>query len=216
MKNIQCVIFDMDGVIVDTEPLHKKAYYQLFDSLKIDVTPALYHSFTGGSTINICQKLVDTFNLNEKPQELVLRKRSNFVKLFTNDSTLQLIIGVEDIIKYFYNKGITMVLASSASMETINRVFTRFDLDQYFIGKLSGADLQQSKPHPEIFEKAAALANTPKENCIVIEDSDKGIEAANRAGIYCAGYTSKYSKLQGLEHADMVISDFYQLKRIIG
>ncbi|NVK51539.1 MAG: HAD family phosphatase [Flavobacteriaceae bacterium] len=215
MKNIQCVIFDMDGVIVNTEPLHKKAYYQLFDSLKINVTPTLYHSFTGGSTINICQKLVDTFNLNENPQDLVLRKRSNFVKLFTNDPTLQLIEGVEDIIKYFYNKQITLVLASSASMETINRVFTRFDLDKYFIGKLSGADLQQSKPHPEIFEKAAALANTPKENCIVIEDSDKGVKASNRAEIYCVGYISKHSKLQKLEHADMVISDFSNLKKYI-
>lgn len=212
MKNLQCVIFDMDGVIVDTEPLHKKAYYQLFDSLNITVTPELYHSFTGGSTINICQKLVDTFNLDENPEDLVLRKRSNFVKLFTNDPTLELINGVEDLIQYYYNKGITLVLASSASMETINRVFTRFDLDKYFIGKLSGADLKQSKPHPEIFEKAAALANTSKENCIVIEDSDKGVEAANRAGIYCVGYTSEHSKLQGLQHADRVISDFNELK----
>lgn len=212
MKNLQCVIFDMDGVIVDTEPLHKKAYYQLFDYLNIAVTPELYHSFTGGSTINICQKLVDTFNLDENPEDLVLRKRSNFVKLFTNDPTLELINGVEDLIQYYYNKGITLVLASSASMETINRVFTRFDLDKYFIGKLSGADLKQSKPHPEIFEKAATLANTSKENCIVIEDSDKGVEAANRAGIYCVGYTSEHSKLQGLQHADRVISDFNELK----
>jgi beta-phosphoglucomutase-like phosphatase (HAD superfamily) len=215
MKNIQCVIFDMDGVIVDTEPLHKKAYYQLFESLKIDVTPELYHSFTGGSTINICQKLIDTFNLDENPQELVLRKRSNFVKLFTNDPTLQLIDGVKEIIKYFYNKNIIMVLASSASMETINRVFTRFDLDKYFIGKLSGADLKQSKPHPEIFEKAADVSKTARANCIVIEDSDKGVEAANRAGIYCVGYTSEHSKLQGLQHADMVISDFIELKKYI-
>lgn len=212
MNNLQCVIFDMDGVIVDTEPLHKKAYYQLFESLSIDVTPELYHSFTGGSTINICQKLVDIFKLDENPQDLVLRKRSNFVKLFTNDPSLQLIHGVEDLITYYYNKGITLVLASSASMETINRVFTRFNLDQYFIGKLSGADLKQSKPHPEIFEKAAELANTPRKHCIVIEDSDKGVEAANRAGIFCVGYTSEHSKLQGLQHADMVISDFSELK----
>ena len=212
MNDIKCVIFDMDGVIVDTEPLHKKAYYQLFESLKIDVPPELYHSFTGGSTINVCQKLVDTFSLNENPQDLVLLKRSNFVQLFTNDPTLQLISGVEDLIRYYFNKGITLVLASSASMETINRVFTRFNLDQYFIGKLSGADLKQSKPHPEIFEKAAVLANTPKEQCIVIEDSDKGVEAANRAGIYCVGYTSEHSKLQGLENADKVISNFNELK----
>lgn len=214
MKTIQCVIFDMDGVIVDTEPLHKKAYYQLFESLDVHVTKELYHSFTGGSTINICQKLVDIFNLDENPQDLVLRKRANFVELFTNEPTLQLIDGVEEIINYFYTKNIKMVLASSASMETINRVFNRFDLDNYFIGKLSGADLKKSKPHPEIFEKAAELANTPKEHCIVIEDSDKGVLAANRAGIYCVGYTSEHSKLQDLKTADIVISDFKELKTL--
>lgn len=205
----------MDGVIVDTEPLHKKAYFQLFDSLSIEVSQELYHSFTGGSTINICEKLVSLFHLNENPNELVLRKRSNFVKLFTNDPSLQLIAGVEEIIKYFHQKDIKMVLASSASMETINRVFTRFNLDKYFIGKLSGADLQQSKPHPEIFEKAAEMAQTPRENCIVIEDSDKGVMAANRAGIYCVGYTSQHSKLQGLKTANKIISDFNLLKNYI-
>ena len=215
MKNTTCVIFDMDGVIVDTEPLHKKAYYLMFDSLGITVSKELYHSFTGGSTINICQKLVDVFKLEENPQDLVLRKRSFFVDLFENDPTLQLINGVEEIIKYFHAKNIKMVLASSASMETINRVFTRFNLDQYFLGKLSGADLKKSKPHPEIFEKAAKLANTSKENCIVIEDSDKGVQAANRANIYCVGYTSEHSKLQELKTADLIISDFKDLKKFI-
>ena len=215
MKNIQCVIFDMDGVIVDTEPLHKKAYYLMFDSLNIEVSKELYHSFTGGSTINICQKLVAIFKLKDNPQDLVLRKRSFFVGLFENDPTLQLITGVEEIIKYFYAKNIKMVLASSASMETINRVFTRFNLDQYFLGKLSGADLKKSKPHPEIFEKAADLANTTREHCIVIEDSDKGVQAANAANIYCVGYTSEHSKLQELKTADLVISDFNDLKQYI-
>lgn len=107
-----------------------------------------------------------------------------------------------------------MVLASSASHSTINKVFERFNLDQYFIGKLSGADLKKSKPHPEIFENAAILAKIPKENCIVIEDSDNGVLAANRAQIYCVGYRSEHSLLQSLATADMVIGSFEELKKL--
>ncbi|MDG2194750.1 MAG: HAD-IA family hydrolase [Polaribacter sp.] len=215
MKAISCVIFDMDGVIVDTEPLHKKAYFKTFESLGLTVSETLYHSLTGSSTINAFQKLVTHFQLTNDPQKLVLQKRAFFVSLFENDPSLALIDGVEEIIKYFYNKDITLVLASSASMETINRVFTRFHLNQYFVGKLSGADLEKSKPHPEIFEKAARVATTPKEHCIVIEDSDNGVIAANRANIYCVGYKSEHSKLQTLATADLVIQDFNELKKFV-
>ncbi len=93
--------------------------------------------------------------------------------------------------------------------------FNRFNLDKYFIGKLSGADLKESKPHPEIFENAAKLANIPKNKCIVIEDSDNGILAANRANIYCIGFRSEFSEMQSLKNADMVISDFTELKEIL-
>jgi len=214
MKPIECVIFDMDGVIVNTEPLHKKAYYKTFNALDLHVSDELYHSLTGSSTINAFQKLVAHFKLSNKPEELVLQKRAFFVDLFTTDKELALIDGVKDIIEYFYQKNIILVLASSASMGTINSVFTRFNLNKYFIGKLSGADLKESKPHPEIFEKAAKLANVSKENCIVIEDSDNGVLAANRASIFCVGYKSEHSKLQTLENADLVIDTFEELKNL--
>lgn len=212
MKNVKCVIFDMDGVIIDSEFLHKKAYYETFISLGLDVSESLYKTITGSSTINVFQKLIEHFNLDEDPNELVLNKRKRYVDFFHNDPDLKLVDGVEDIIKYFYNKGIVLVLASSASMPNINRVFKRFNLDQYFTAKISGADLEKSKPHPEIFEKASLLGNTPRENCIVIEDSDNGIKAANDAGIYVFGYRNPLSADQTLAHADKILNSFRELK----
>ena len=215
MNRIACIIFDMDGVIVNTEPLHKKAFFEVFASLGIEVSKELYHSLIGSSTINFCQKLVAHFQLDIHPEEIVLRKRAVFADLFQNDPSLRLLDGVEDLIRYLHEKEIVLVLASSSSMETIQRVFTRFHLDSYFLAKISGAELQESKPHPEIFEKAARIANIPKENCLVIEDSDNGITAANRAHIYCVGYKSKYSEQQTLQTADLVIEDFNELKERI-
>jgi len=211
-KNIKCVIFDMDGVIIDSEELHKKAYYETFNSLNVEVSDALYKSFTGSSTINAFQRLVAHFNLEQHPTALVLDKRKRYVNFFENDPNLHLVAGVEEIIRYLYEKGITLILASSSAMINIDRVFHRFNLNQYFTAKISGADLKESKPNPEIFNKAAILANMPKENCVVIEDSDNGVTAANDANIFVFGYANKLSEGQTLENADFVIKNFDQLK----
>lgn len=213
-KEVRCVIFDMDGVIIDSEELHKKAYYETFDFIGVDVTDELYKTLTGSSTINTFQRLISHFNIEANPEELVLNKRERYVNFFENDPTLHLVNGVEEIIKYFYDKGLTLVLASSSAMVNIDRVFNRFDLNQYFTAKISGADLTQSKPHPEIFEKAAILGNTAKEHCFVIEDSDNGVKAANDAGIFVVGYRNPLAADQTLENADMVIEDFGELKRL--
>ena len=137
------------------------------------------------------------------------------MNFFENNPGLHLVDGVEEIIKYFHHKEITLILASSSAMVNINRVFDRFNLHSYFSAKISGADLTASKPHPEIFEKAALLGNTPKENCIVIEDSDNGIKAANDAGIFVFGYANKLSEGQTLKNADAVIDCFSSLRKVI-
>ena len=205
---LKAVLFDMDGVIVDTEPLHKKAYFLMFDHFNINVSNALYESTTGQSTINVCKRLCEVFGLDNNPEELVQCKRKIFTGLFHSDPSLKLINGVLDIIQDYHKNGLTLVLASSASMQTINNVFTRFDLDQYFVAKISGADLKASKPHPEIFEKAAGLAGHPQAHCIVIEDSTNGIKAAKSAGSYCIGFDSFHSKNQDYTLADHVVNTF--------
>ena len=103
------------------------------------------------------------------------------------------------------------MLASSASMFTINNIFNKFELNKYFIAKLSGADLKASKPHPEIFINAAKASGFKKEECLVIEDSTNGIKAANSAGIYCVGFNSYHSKNQDYTNADLTIQKLNQI-----
>jgi HAD superfamily hydrolase (TIGR01509 family) len=207
----KAVLFDMDGVIVNTEPLHSKAYHLMFDTVKINVSDQLYESFTGQSTISICHNLCSHFNLRESPKTLAALKRSFFKQIFETDTDLHLIDGALDLIKDYHNNGIALVLASSASMTTINNVFDRFNLNQYFIAKLSGADLKASKPHPEIFIKAAEVSGYQKHECFVIEDSTNGITAAKAAGIFCIGFKSPHSKNQDYSKADLVITDFKEI-----
>jgi HAD superfamily hydrolase (TIGR01509 family) len=208
---VKTVIFDMDGVIVDTEPVHKYAYFKHFEELNIIVTDDLYHTLTGNSTRNVFQKLKSQFNLTQEVEDLIQRKRAIFNDAFDTKEDLYLIEGVEDLIKDFHSNGIQLILASSASKVTIERVFNRFNLNTYFTHKVSGEDFPKSKPHPAIFEHAASLSIAPKENCIVIEDSTNGIEASVAANIYCIGYDSIHSKFQDLSKANIIVKDFKEL-----
>ena len=208
---IKTVIFDMDGVIVDTEPVHHYAYNQHFKQLNIEVTPEMYASFTGNSTKNIFERLKEQFNLEHEVQHLVETKRNLFNDAFDSKEDLYLLEGVGDLITDLYDNGMQLVVASSSAKVTIDRIFNRFGLHKYFSHIVSGEDFPKSKPHPAIFLKAAELSGTPVENCIVIEDSTNGIKAAKAAGIYCIGYDSFHSKMQDYSLADKIISNFNEL-----
>ncbi len=209
---LNAVLFDLDGVIVDTEPLHRKAYYKLFKELRIEVSEELYASFTGFSTKKVCDTLVKDFRLNKPTEDLMQIKRTYFKEYFDNDPDFGMLLGVRDLIKHYHENGIKLVIASSASRNAINWVLERFSLEKYFMGKVSGAELKESKPNPEIFLKAAELANEPTANCMVIEDATNGILAAHRAKIFCAAYKSEHSILQDYSKANIVVDAFSELE----
>lgn len=208
---LRAVLFDMDGVIVDTEPLHRKAYFNTFKDLGIQVSETLYTTFTGNSTQKVCETLVETFQLEKKWEEIAEMKRKYFKELFDHDPDFNLIPGVKELIIRYHQEGIKLILASSAHLNTINWVFDKFGLAPYFSGKVSGAALKESKPHPEIFQLAARMAQEERRNCMVIEDSTNGILAAHRAHIFCAAYRSLHSTGQDYTLADIVVSDFAAL-----
>jgi HAD superfamily hydrolase (TIGR01509 family) len=201
----------MDGVIVDTEPVHSYAYFQHFAELNIDVSSDMFTSFMGNSTRNTFQKLKELFPIEAEVEDLIQRKRTLFNDAFDNKEDLYLIEGVEKLIQDLHQNGMQLILASSAANVTIDRVFKRFNLHQYFSHIVSGEDFPNSKPHPAIFEYAASLSTASKENCIVIEDSTNGIKAAKAAGIFCVGYNSENSKLQDLSLADHVVEHLNEL-----
>ena len=208
---LKTVIFDMDGVIIESEPLHHYAYHSMFKDVNVDMNDSLYESFTGKSTINVCKQVCDIFNLKENPEYLVSLKRKHFDDVFNNSADFDLIEGVLDLIKDLHSNGVTLVLASSATMPSIERIFNRFNLNPYFIAKLSGADLKQSKPHPEIFINAVKASGFKADECMVIEDSTNGIEAAKGAGVFCIGFDSFHSKNQDYSKADKVIANFKEI-----
>ena len=208
---IQTVIFDMDGVIIDTEPIHHHAFCTHFAELGLAVSDAEYATFLGSSTRNVYQRLQQKFGLPQDVETLLMRKRVLFNQAFDADAGLNLLDNVRVLLDDLRAHRVPLVLASSASKATIGRVFQRFGLGPYFAHIVSGEDFAHSKPDPAIFLHAAALAQTPVSECVVIEDSANGVAAAKAAGIYCIGYASPHSAGQDLGQADRIINHFSEL-----
>ncbi len=209
---INCVIFDMDGVVVNTEPLGYAANQKMYKSLGITVPDDVYATFMGNSDKNIIQKLKQLYpDLPHTHEELLEKKYKYYFDAFDNAQDLELMPGVRSLIEDLHCNGIKLILASSASKRKIEKVFTRFGLHPFFDDKISGEDFEFSKPHPAIFEEAASRSGFPKERCLVIEDSTNGIKAAKAAGLYCIAYNSGHTIMQDTSLADMVVTDFSQL-----
>lgn len=208
---VKTVIFDMDGVLVNSEPLHHEVSLVQFKNLNIEVTDDIFATFTGNSNKMIYQKLKDRFKLEQEIGDLIASKNTLFIDAFDKKEDLYLMPGVKDLIIDLYNNGVQLIVASSSEMEIIDKVFERFDLNHYFTHKISGNDFPESKPNPAIFLKAASFSKAPIEECIIIEDSTNGIKAAKAAGIFCMGYKSEGVDSQDQSLADIIIYDFKDL-----
>ena len=208
---IKTVIFDMDGVLVNSEPLHHQVCKVQFENLNIAVSDALFATFTGSSNKMIYKKLKDQFDLKEEILDLIAEKNRLFIAAFNKDSTHNLIVGVKDLIIELHQKGMQLIVASSSEREIIDAIFERFELNHYFTHKISGADFPESKPNPAIFLKAVELSGHLSSECIVIEDSTNGIKAAKAAGIFCVAYKATEANSQNQALADEIIYSYKEL-----
>ena len=208
---VKTVIFDMDGVLVNSEPLHHEVSLVQFKNLDIEVTDDVFATFTGNSNKMIYQKLKDRFELQQEIGDLIATKNKLFIEAFDKKENLNLIPGVKELIVDLYNNGVQLIVASSSEMEIINKVFERFNLDPYFTHKVSGNDFPESKPNPAIFVKAASYSKAPIQECVIIEDSTNGIKAAKAAGIFCIAYKSEEVDNQDQSLADIIIYDYKDL-----
>lgn len=203
---ISCVIFDMDGVIIDSEPIYMQVEQELFREVGLELSHEEHAKFVGRS--DLWKVLKETYNLNINIDEIHRKENERYVDIINNSFDDDPIEGVSELIKELHKNGIKLVLASSSEMENIELVLTKFRLLNYFDLRISGADLETSKPHPEIFEKAAEMAEVPTQNCLVIEDSANGVKAAKSANMKCIGFKNPNSGNQDLSFADWIIDSF--------
>ena len=208
---LRAVIFDMDGVIIDSEPIHFERENMLFRELGLSISDEEHHSFVGITGRDMWERIKRKYNLEQSVEELVRFDRSRLDHNFFYPDKIKSIPGIKDLIEELSNNKIKLVLASSAPLNRIGLILERLRLRQYFSEIVSGEEVEYGKPDPDIFFHAASLAGAKPEDCLVIEDSRNGIEAAKSAGMKCLGFKNPNSGNQDLSSADMVIESFLKI-----
>lgn len=202
---LEAVIFDMDGVIIDSEPFYLDIGMELYKRLNINITEEEHNSYTGVSNTNMWADIKNKYGLRETVNELVEIQNNANIK-YLEKNLKMLIPGVVEILESLRENRIKVALASSSSMEIIRMVLEKFKIIEYFQAIESGENLEKSKPAPDIFLNAAKMLKVEPECCTVIEDSHNGVTAAKSAGMKCIGFKNLNSGNQNLEAADLIVT----------
>ncbi len=213
MKEIKAntVIFDMDGVIIDSIPLHKKTYSEIFKKMNVPFSIEKFDEINGRHIEDAFNYIKENYGGNFNVNKAVKKKKEKNIEI---SKKAHLMKGTKKLIKILADKNFNLILATSATKKEAENVFKRFNLNQYFDCVITGEDVEHSKPNPEIFVSCIKKLNLNKKNSVVIEDSPKGIKAAKKAGMKCIALTSTHKKTQ-LNEADAVVENLNEISSIL-
>jgi len=208
MNKIEAVIFDMDGVIIDSEPLYFKIQNELFNELGFSVLKSEYNTFIGAGMQLMWEKLSSKFDLPFTVNKLISMNNKLIYRTFSELPLLTATDGFHSFLKSLKESKIKTSVASSTSKRTINVILSRLNVIQEFDTIVSSEEVQQGKPEADIFLEAARRINVKPDNCLVIEDSSLGVQAARKAGMHCVGFTNTNPENQDLSSASIIVSNF--------
>lgn len=206
---LKAVIFDMDGVIVDTEPGHLKALIKAGNHFGLHLTIDYCSQFIGRSMPYLLSKIATDFHIDSDIASFKHSFETLFeqYKLEIRNEGLLPIEGTIRLIKSLHVYNIKVAIASSSTIKEIEDVIHSLQLESYIDCYVSGTMVPESKPCPDIFLLACKELNVLPEESIILEDSENGTIAAKRAGITCIGFQNKNSGNQNLREAAIIVED---------
>lgn len=203
------VIFDMDGVVVDTEPTYREINSKLYKELNVNITLEEQFSFVGNGSRIIWTKIKDKGSLTQSVEELMeMSKSRKYEYLSKSDSKIIPIEGIEKLLLTLKANEFVIAMASSSPRKNIEVILQKVKLINYFQYIVSGEDVEKGKPNPDIFLKAAERFKAKACDCTVIEDSNNGITGAKAAGMKCVGFRNLNSGNQDISKADIILEAF--------
>ena len=206
---IKAVIFDLDGVIVESEHIHIEAEKQTMLKHGVHITSEELHKYTGTTAKHMFTELIGKYKLNTTFEKTFSEKEEILFKLLKEDTRPTK--GIIKLLQKLKQRNIKLAIASSSHRRLINFVLERLNIEASFDSIIGAEDITHSKPNPEIFLKTAEKLVVSPAECCVVEDAALGVEAAKRAGMKCIGYRNPNSGDQDLSKADIAIDDFSKL-----
>lgn len=188
-KDVKAVVFDLDGVIVSTDTYHFAAWKKIADEIGVPFTQEMNDRyFRGSSRMECMQFLLESTGKQYDAAQIeryAQRKNEYYRESLKTLSPTDVLPGVYDVLAVLRQyKAKTAIASSSKNMDMVLRLI---GMEHSFDATVGGIDITHSKPHPEVFEKAAALLETACENCLCVEDADVGLIAAKSCGMRTLG-----------------------------
>ena len=209
---IKAVIFDMDGVIIDSEPLHYKVFVDYIKSkFGLTISEEEYSEFIGTTNLHIYSTLQKKYHFAGDLTEIIEEYEDKCLAYLLSGVAEKPILGVDVLVRNLHHNKIKLGVASSSTLKVINIVLDMFEMNQLFDVKASGEEVENSKPAPDIFLLAAQRLNICPAECLVFEDSRNGVLAAKAAGMQCIGFYNPNSGQQDLSRADKIIESFAEV-----
>lgn len=204
---IKAVIFDMDGVLVDSQEIHYKADIKAIKEVGFDVDLPFVMRGAGTSTLERFSKWKNELGYEKDVKEVSARREEIMKELFINDGVIG-VKGAKELLIDIKKNNIKTAVASSSAYDLIYTVVDALGERELFDKILSGEDVENGKPAPDVFLKAAELLGVEPSECIVIEDSTNGVKAGVSAGMKVLGYINPTSGEQNLSEANCITDDF--------
>lgn len=209
MKEKFAVLFDMDGVIIDSNPYHKDAWMAFCRRYQVELREEDVPRYIYGKTNKTA--LVDVFQREFSPEEsfrMSEEKEAIYRELHRPD--IGLIKGLAGLLEDFKRHQVPLAVCTNAPVANLDFMLEETGIRPYFQVLIDASKVSKGKPDPEIYLKAAQLLGIAPGRCIVMEDSTVGVEAGLRAGMKVVGITTTHSR-QELAHTHLVIDDFDEL-----
>lgn len=199
----KAAIFDLDGVIVNTVPLHFKAWHRMFKEYGKEITFEDYKQKVDGIPRIDGARAILTELTKEEIKKAGDKKQNYFLE-YLKEKGIPVYSTTVDLVKTFKKEGLKMAVISSS--KNCLSILKKTNLDHLFDVIITGNDITKGKPDPQAFFMAAEKVSVENESCVVFEDAVLGVEAGKRAGMRCVGI-DRYGKPERLNKADLVVSD---------
>jgi beta-phosphoglucomutase len=203
------VIFDLDGVLVDTGWAHKQSWYELAEKEGLSMTDEFFYSTFGMQNYQIIPMLLGQDALSDEVCRLSDWKEQRYREIIAENLTPA--EGAEPLLCDLKNEGFLLAVGSSAPSANLELVLAETNLKDYFDAYVTGQDVTNGKPAPDTFLKAAEKLSLDAESCVVVEDAVQGVEAGKAAGMSVVAVTTTRSRAD-LYRADIIIDSLAKLQ----
>jgi len=210
MSEVKAVVFDLDGVLIDSEELHFAAWRDLFRERKLNVSEADYEGIVGLSDVVFLERLFAKRKIQEDTMLWLKAKKDIYERMLREKG--RVFPGARELVVSLYGN-YRLAVASSSWRESVEIALRQFSLLSLFEDYIGREDVRVQKPDPEVYLLAAKKLDVKPEDCIAIEDSQYGIDAALSAGMKCIA-VRQTSPLCDIEKADLVVDDLQDKEAI--